>query len=234
MRSRKIWTNELYTKLNVKLVEKTIEPNGICFENEDWLIGNHSDELSPWLPVLAYKTSCRTGHACNYLLIPCCMFDFNGKFNSKQGKESRNDAYLNFLQRVGEQFDYKVFKDKLRIPSTRNACFVGIFETSGSGNVSSENFNNLISDRINELTQTDSNKLEHFKARNLELEKAKSSRNCTKNVHNDVKMLILKTVFDYLLNDKSNSCLKIKKYDNSSWNAGLQEVSIKEDQAVSV
>ena len=38
-----------------------------------WLLGNHSDELTVWIPVLARQIGC------HFLTIPCCDFDFSGK-----------------------------------------------------------------------------------------------------------------------------------------------------------
>lgn len=38
------------------LQEKTIEPSDYnLFPNYDWIIGNHSDELTPWIPVIAAR-----------------------------------------------------------------------------------------------------------------------------------------------------------------------------------
>lgn len=95
MRRRRVWQNEFYLKLNIKLEEKTINPQTDIYEDFDWLIGNHSDELSPWLPIIAKRTSSVSNLKCNFLLIPCCFFDFYNKFDVKQKGESRYDTYLN-------------------------------------------------------------------------------------------------------------------------------------------
>lgn len=47
MRERKIWSNEYFKSQNTKLIESTINPSEDVFNDCDWLIGNHSDELSP-------------------------------------------------------------------------------------------------------------------------------------------------------------------------------------------
>ena len=47
MRERKIWSNQFYKEKSIKLAESTINPSEDVFEDCDWLIGNHSDELSP-------------------------------------------------------------------------------------------------------------------------------------------------------------------------------------------
>lgn len=51
IRKRKIW--DMYGP-NTHLEEKAITPSAaFLFPETDWLIGNHSDELTPWIPVIA-------------------------------------------------------------------------------------------------------------------------------------------------------------------------------------
>ena len=53
------------------------------FSNFDWIIGNHSDELTPWMPVLARRSNAKL------FLLPCCPFEFYGKLRrSKSGSKS--------------------------------------------------------------------------------------------------------------------------------------------------
>lgn len=47
---RSIWT--MYDS-NVILKEETIDPSSYAVVNGTWIIGNHSDELSPWIPIIA-------------------------------------------------------------------------------------------------------------------------------------------------------------------------------------
>jgi tRNASer (uridine44-2'-O)-methyltransferase len=151
MRARKIWSNRLFVDGKVKLVEQTVEPKSSDFlePGTDFLIGNHSDELSPWMPVLAWRAKC------SYLLIPCCMFDFNGKFGfvkKSGGETSRNEAYLVYMKRIGERFGFEMRRDKLRIPSTKNVVFLGINREVGQMN---EDLDEIVRQRINELTFND-------------------------------------------------------------------------------
>ena len=45
--------------LFVFLKVMTLTPSNItCFPEYDWLIGNHSDELTPWIPVMAARYNC--------------------------------------------------------------------------------------------------------------------------------------------------------------------------------
>lgn len=217
MRKRKIWSNEFYEKLNIKLIERTIDPKNDTFEDCDWLIGNHSDELSPWLPRIAYRSAQLSNSECNIMLIPCCFFDFNSKFDVKRNNESRFDTYLAYLSNIFEAFYFKIHRDKLRIPSTRNVCLIGLSEFSISvknDQSKSKDENEILDSLKSNLSNTE------FKARDLELEKAKSSRNCTKNVDNDLKIHILKRVLESLLDNRNSDCNLVQKYDGSEWNSG--------------
>ncbi|CAF0878614.1 unnamed protein product [Brachionus calyciflorus] len=203
MRQRKIWSSQFYNETN--LIEKTIDPKNDIYEDCDWIIGNHSDELSPWLPYIAYKTSRKNAQPCNIMLIPCCFFDFNSKFDVKRKNESRYDTYLNYLENIFKRFYFNLFKDKLRIPSTRNVCLIGLMEK-----MPSENEDDILNSLQTNLGTT------NFVARDLDLEKLKSSRNCTKNVDNDLKIFIIRRVLDYLLEEE----IFLNKYDGSKWNSG--------------
>ena len=57
--------------------EREITPRDSSLDpSADWLIGNHSDELTPWIPVMAARTSL----SCNFFLLPCCTHDFTAKW----------------------------------------------------------------------------------------------------------------------------------------------------------
>lgn len=56
-----------------------------------------------------------------------------------------------------------------------------------------------------------------FIPRDLELENKKSTRNCTKNIEFDLKVFIIRTILNKLLEVKSNTLVK---HDGSEWNAG--------------
>ena len=53
IRRRKVW--DIYGQ-SVELKEATITPNDLhLIKDCDWLLGNHSDELTPWIPVMALR-----------------------------------------------------------------------------------------------------------------------------------------------------------------------------------
>ncbi|XP_034291883.1 probable tRNA (uracil-O(2)-)-methyltransferase [Pantherophis guttatus] len=122
VRRRKIW--DMYGPQTC-LEESAINPNNL-YPDVDWLIGNHSDELTPWIPVIAARSSC----SCRYFLLPCCFFDFYGKYNRRQSQKSQYREYLDFVTEVGNVCGFNVEEDCLRIPSTKRVCLIGMSRTS--------------------------------------------------------------------------------------------------------
>ncbi|KAI4542690.1 hypothetical protein MG293_006816 [Ovis ammon polii] len=119
VRRRKIW--DMYGP-QTRLEESAITPNDkTLFPDVDWLIGNHSDELTPWIPVIAARSS----YACRFFVLPCCFFDFVGKFQRTQSSKTQYRGYLDFVTEVGSACGFHVEEDCLRIPSTKRVCLIG-------------------------------------------------------------------------------------------------------------
>ncbi|XP_074085955.1 putative tRNA (uracil-O(2)-)-methyltransferase isoform X2 [Macrotis lagotis] len=119
VRRRKIWN--MYGA-QTQLEESAIRPNdSYLFPDVDWLIGNHSDELTPWIPVIAARSS----YNCSYFVLPCCFFDFTGKYSRRQSKKTQYREYLDFIKEVGVTCGFHVEEDCLRIPSTKRVCLIG-------------------------------------------------------------------------------------------------------------
>lgn len=101
------------------------------FLEYDWLLGNHSDELTPWLPVMALQSTLKRipdSLPTRYWVLPCCPFSFWGKFQREKFNASncsRYAEYLRFVADVGRTCGFQVEEDRMRIPSTRRTCFVG-------------------------------------------------------------------------------------------------------------
>ena len=108
-----------------------------------FLIGNHADELTPWIPVLS--TLCE---ASGYLSIPCCSWTFDAKYERPKckpysvpmpmddfvkqlnlGGEGTNTSsysmYRIWLATLSLHCGWNVESEVLRIPSTRNWALVG-------------------------------------------------------------------------------------------------------------
>ncbi|XP_048092914.1 probable tRNA (uracil-O(2)-)-methyltransferase isoform X1 [Alosa alosa] len=119
VRKRKIW--DMYGS-ETHLEEAAISPGeGCLFPHADWLIGNHSDELTPWIPLIAARSS----FSCRYFVLPCCFFDFFGKYQRRQCKKSQYKEYIEFIAEVSTQCGFDTEEDCLRIPSTKRVCLVG-------------------------------------------------------------------------------------------------------------
>ncbi|KAK7475025.1 hypothetical protein BaRGS_00033706 [Batillaria attramentaria] len=116
LRRRNIW--DTYGS-DVKLEAENL------FPDYDWLIGNHSDELTPWIPVMAARSS----YSCNYFVLPCCHHDFNQRFSSKAKGLSQYRTYLTYVAQVSEVCGFQVEEDTLRIPSTKRVCHIGRHRT---------------------------------------------------------------------------------------------------------
>ncbi|NXJ10363.1 TRM44 methyltransferase, partial [Odontophorus gujanensis] len=119
VRRRKIW--DMFGP-ETHLEESSIVPgDSHLFPDTDWLIGNHSDELTPWIPVIAARSS----YSCRYFVLPCCFFDFHGKYSRRQSKKTQYREYLDFVAEVGFVCGFHVEEDCLRIPSTKRVCLIG-------------------------------------------------------------------------------------------------------------
>ncbi|XP_070541406.1 probable tRNA (uracil-O(2)-)-methyltransferase [Ptychodera flava] len=123
VRRRKIWN--IYGDCT-QLEERTIVPSDTSlFPDSDWLIGNHSDELTPWIPVIAARSSYNT----RYFVLPCCFHDFNCKFKRKNASIPQYRTYLNYICEIGDVCGFTVEEDCLRIPSTKRVCQIGMDRT---------------------------------------------------------------------------------------------------------
>ncbi|CUS24404.1 LAQU0S16e00936g1_1 [Lachancea quebecensis] len=93
------------------------------FPRDTFLIGNHSDELTCWIPLLGYP----------FVVIPCCSHNFSGqriRYGVRKGHvKNGNSTYAGLVDRVeavATRVGWDIAKEMLRIPSTRNAAIVGI------------------------------------------------------------------------------------------------------------
>ncbi|KAF9986790.1 tRNA methyltransferase 44 [Modicella reniformis] len=105
--SRKVWT--IYGA-GTQLEAKTIIPNETVFANVDWIIGNHADELAPWIPIIAMRSKPLT----NRYQFP------------KGAPDGKYKAYQDYICHIIETCGYDLQTEILRIPSTKNVALVGM------------------------------------------------------------------------------------------------------------
>lgn len=110
------------------------------FHSGVFLIGNHADELSPWLPVIASLIENAA-----YISIPCCPWSLDQKYirsgtpfpqltlpvdeklETKLGAtvNSTYGSYLCWLSALSRECGFEGEYEALRIPSTRNWSIIG-------------------------------------------------------------------------------------------------------------
>lgn len=112
-----------------------LELSKVCttedFSPNTFLIGNHLDELTCWLPLLDYP----------FMVIPCCSHALNGakvRYNPRKMVNPQTKAKLppqnvstygalvDHVEELSEKMGWVVEKEILRIPSTRNAAIIGM------------------------------------------------------------------------------------------------------------
>lgn len=149
IRARKSWKQyppETQSHLHVHGIDPTASsyPPSDIFPPGCFLIGNHADELSPWLPITAALSN-----GVSYLSIPCCSWALDQKFhrNDKSTfpplqwpihdeerrfeerlgdtKKSTYGAYLCWLMALSRECGFALESETLRIPSTRNWVIIG-------------------------------------------------------------------------------------------------------------
>ncbi|BFZ54830.1 tRNA(Ser) Um(44) 2'-O-methyltransferase [Savitreella phatthalungensis] len=163
LRARKSWSHELLfvpAKTPGRLITRVLCPSFIDdddvinhgtisdlaimdgrFAAEEFLIGNHADELTPWIPLLAALSSPAVQGECavpgGFMVIPCCTHGFDGSRSPQYtrplhrstggdaGLRSRYARYVAFLIEVAESVGWRVEREFLRIPSTRNIALIG-------------------------------------------------------------------------------------------------------------
>ncbi|CAG4912021.1 unnamed protein product [Colias eurytheme] len=200
VRKRKIW--DMYPK-NIKLEEKTITPSDIySFPEATWIIGNHSDELTPWIPVIAACSS----YKCRFFLLPCCAFNFDGtKYKRHDSSKSQYTEYLEYIKSLCDDFGFQTQFDRLKIPSTKRISLIG------QQRIYAETEYNAHCDYIQKFLDValrNNEEAKEFKTR----EKVERVRNCTQ---------IDKTVIDSIIKYVTSHMLKDYEF-NSSWSTGKQ------------
>lgn len=136
----------------VKENQELPNDNSVQVCRELWIVGNHPDELTAWVPVVAAKTNhhaAQNGYEgisstpCKFMILPCCFHDFDG------GKHDttlfaldqeflfqppvimpslgggRYSLYVQYICQIANFCGFKAESEFLRIPSTKNLAIVG-------------------------------------------------------------------------------------------------------------
>lgn len=139
VRKRGIWN--LYPK-TTHLREEAIVPSAqSLLPHTDWIIGNHSDELSPWIPVVAARSS----HNSRYFLLPCCAYNFNGqKYQRQCSQRSQYEDFIHYAKTISDICGFHSSIDRLKIPSTKRIALIGDGRVHGGDAVEMAQRNEII------------------------------------------------------------------------------------------
>lgn len=219
LRKRKIW--DLFPKTTC-LEVRTITPSSLTlFPEIDWLIGNHSDELTPWIPVIAARSS----YNCRFFLIPCCAYEFNGKkYQRDTASKSQYVEYMQYIKYLSEKCGFKTDMDKLRIPSTKRICLVGWERTYPEEKSALQD--KLIQEMIGARSKKEDSNVTNEEAKSSQWSRdfkprdsVERVRNCTQ-LDKDLIANIVNIVATYLL--RKVRLISLKHRPNDMWNAGGQ------------
>jgi tRNASer (uridine44-2'-O)-methyltransferase len=112
--------------------------NGV-FPTGTFIISNHSDELTPWTPILAAQSDSP------FIMIPCCSHDLSGaRYRAPAPKKTKGEpsstytSLVSWVSDIASDCGWEVEKEMLRIPSTRNAAIIGRRRTADSKTANSE------------------------------------------------------------------------------------------------
>lgn len=209
VRKRGIW--DLYPSTTILKTQAIVPSDLFLFPDIDWIIGNHSDELSPWIPVI----SARSSYKSRYFLLPCCAFEFSGKkYQRRCSTVSQYMDFLSYAQQISDVCGFKTHIDRLKIPSTKRICLIG-YERNYTVDEQ-----NKIDDRIQEFINTNSGNVEpndssnwnnDFKPRS-DVEKIQNCSTVDKSIQND----IVEKVFTELLKKKRY----LPDLFEANWNVG--------------
>lgn len=131
---RGIW-DKYPPEVTACLVQEKIDPETYTCPDVDWIIGNHSDELTPWIPAIAARSQREhDSDASNpgdeaadvgsrpanprFFLLPCCFFDFDGRkycfgttrrtFSVKDTGDGKYAQYLRYIERICVAFGFGI------------------------------------------------------------------------------------------------------------------------------
>lgn len=212
VRKRGIW--DLYPPTTVLKVQALVPSDSSIFPDSDWMIGNHSDELSPWLPII----SARSSYHSRYFLLPCCAFEFSGKkFHRRCSTVSQYMDFLNYAKEISDVCGFRTRIDRLKIPSTKRICLIGYERTytpdehDAQENRIQEFIDAHSSNSATATTNGNNNWNNDFQPRS-NIEKVQNCTTINKNIQNE----IVDRVFNQLLQKKRY----LTDSQQPNWNLG--------------
>lgn len=91
----------------------------------------------------------RSNDHCQYFVLPCCPYQLNGKkFQRQNSSLSSYQNFINYTKEISELCDFETYIDRLRIPSTKRVCLIGLRKAVSSEKV------NLVNKKILDFIQS--------------------------------------------------------------------------------
>lgn len=122
--------------LSTKLIQADYVMTTNDIPHDTFLIGNHSDELTCWLPLMGFP----------FMVIPCCSHGLSGakKRYTKSKQVLTYASLVEHVQDLAKSVGWITEKEYLRIPSTRNVALVGFNKHLKVKDQTSEHFNEQV------------------------------------------------------------------------------------------
>lgn len=217
LRRRKIW--DLFPESTHLQVGTIVPSSDTVFPGVDWIIGNHSDELTPWIPVIAARSS----YECRFFLLPCCAYEFDGsKYRRCNAAESQYSEYMSYVRTVCEGCGFLTLMDRLRIPSTKRTCFVGWKRTYARESTAAldADIQGIINARSRmESVRTEAENGDLWSASFKPRDSTERTRNCTQ-LDKALIFEIVNVVAAHLL--RAGRRIPLARRPGETWNAGGQ------------
>lgn len=202
-------------------VSSIVPSSNTIYPGVDWIIGNHSDELTPWIPVIAARSS----YECRFFLLPCCAHEFDGsKYRRCNAAESQYSEYMSYIKSVCEGCGFLTLVDRLRIPSTKRTCLIGWKRTYAKEDTATLNVNiqKLIDARSTNRSTEDKaadRVCEQWSASFRPRSPTERTRNCTQ-LDRGLVLDIVNMVAAHLLH--AGRKIPLERQPGATWNAGGQ------------
>lgn len=133
-----------YSASRLKASEMICSSEDFDDDENTFLIGNHSDELTCWIPLFGNP----------FLVIPCCSHALSGakkRYTPKKssGALSTYGSLVEQVEELSKAMGWIVEKESLRIPSTRNAAIIGFNKHSKFKNDDRAAFDSRVMEILN-------------------------------------------------------------------------------------
>lgn len=218
LRRRKIW--DLYPPETPLQVSTIIPSSATVYPGVDWIIGNHSDELTPWIPVIAARSS----SYCRFFLLPCCSYELNGaKYQRHCASKSQYSEYIDYVRSICVQCGFTTHLDKLRIPSTKRICLIGWERTHEQTKEREDRIQQMLNAKTtltrqkHEFNETIGDTPEEWTCDFKPRDKVEKVRNCTQ-LDKALIAGIIDSVSKQLLHE--GRVIPLRGTINRTWNAG--------------